>query len=211
VAKELHFFDGYFRRDFSKADISAYHEQFARPEGAIVGEWTPGYMHDFWTPPLLRRAAPDAKLLVLLRDPLARYQSGISHEMDRLRRHVWRPRYRGHVRTMSVGDALSRSLYGRQLALLLEHFDRSQVLVLQYERCVADATTELRRTYEFLGVDGVDHLPASLTERSSWSHPQLRPSDVASEAAVAAIRADLATLKSVAPEIDLELWPSVTR
>ena len=62
--KELHFFDE--RRD---ADARAYHELFRRPRGRLAGEWTPRYMYDAHTPALLRRAAPDARLLVMLRDP----------------------------------------------------------------------------------------------------------------------------------------------
>ena len=35
-------------------------------------------MWDFWTPPMLRVAAPEARLLVLLRDPLDRFVSGLA-------------------------------------------------------------------------------------------------------------------------------------
>ena len=78
--KEAHFFDGYFGREFSDSDVEAYHRLFPRPKGSLIGEWSPRYLHDFWTPALLRRAAPEAKILVLLRDPLQRYQSGLRHE-----------------------------------------------------------------------------------------------------------------------------------
>ena len=53
-----------------------YWRYFPRPDGGVSGEWTPGYLIDFWTPELIARAAPDARVLVLLRDPLERFRSG---------------------------------------------------------------------------------------------------------------------------------------
>jgi hypothetical protein len=205
--KEIHFFDKYFARDFSEDDVRAYHRIFARPKGTISGEWCPRYMHDFWTPALLRRAAPQAKLLVLLRDPVRRYQSGLSHELDVVQRDV-RSKRRGYVGAMDANDALSRSLYGRQLRRLFEHFDRAQVLVLQYEQCVQDPRAALRRTYEFVGVDAPQHVPTFLSDRAGQSHPQIETLDEVTEAARRIIRSDLAELKTLVPEIDLDLWPS---
>ena len=40
-------------------------------------------MHDFWVPPLIRRAAPEAKLLIMFRDPIERYRSGVPHRASR--------------------------------------------------------------------------------------------------------------------------------
>lgn len=205
--KELHFFDGYFRREFSDADAEAYHRRLRRPAGHLVGEWTPRYMHDFWVPALLRRAAPDARILVLLRDPLERYRSGLSHEVDRFMRSVPRRR-REYAAAMSANDALDRSLYGSQLRRLLDQFDRERVLVLQYESCVGDPARELRRTYEFLGADPADHVPAFLTKRAGRAHPPVDVTDPVTEAALRVILRDVADLKALVPEIDLGLWAS---
>ena len=205
--KEFHFFDGYFGREFLGSDAQAYHRLFPRPRDSLTGEWCPRYMHDFWTPALLSRAAPRAKILVLLRDPLGRYQSGLSREVDVLRRSV-RGGDRPYVDVMCARDALSRSLYGRQLERLLEHFDRRQVLVLQLEACIEDPAAQLRRTYEFLGIDPVAHVPGFLTEHRGRSHPQIRLPGAVVAAATDMILHDAAKLKALVPEIDLELWPS---
>jgi hypothetical protein len=206
VAKELHYFDPYFARRFSSADVDAYHRLFHRPAGSLIGEWTPRYMHDYWTPALLRRAAPEARILVLLRDPLARYESGLRHELPTLRRTV-RRRRRPYVAAMYANDALSRSLYRRQVERLLQQFDPGQVLVLQYERCTADPAAELRRTYEFLGL-APDHRPPFLTEHVGRARSRVLPEDAATESARAIVRRDAAALKALVPELDLGLWPS---
>jgi Sulfotransferase family len=206
-AKELHFFDRYFAREFSEEDVVAYHRLFARPGGYLVGEWTPRYMHDFWTPPLLQRAAPQARILVLLRDPLQRYRSGFTYESDALKGAV-RRRRRQYVAAMDANDALSRSLYARPIRTLLDHFDRSQVLVLQYERCVEDPASQLRRTYEFLGLGNVDHMPASVRVRRGGSSPPVHITDAATEAARRVVLRDVQELKALVPDIDVDLWPS---
>ena len=45
---------------------------------SIVGEWTPRYLADPMAIRQLRDAAPEAKLLVMFRDPVARYRSAIA-------------------------------------------------------------------------------------------------------------------------------------
>ncbi len=81
IRKEVHYFDAYFERGsywyrghFPRA---AELRRLARRHGApvLTGEATPMYLFD---PPCRRRLAelvPDAKLLVLLRDPVAREYS----------------------------------------------------------------------------------------------------------------------------------------
>jgi len=205
--KELHFFERYLDRDFGESDVLAYHRMFPRPEGIATGEWTPRYMHDFWTPALLRRAAPEAKILVLLRDPWERYRSGLGHEARVLGRALTRKR--GHyVHALMVNDAFNRSLYWRQLSRLLEHFEGRRVLVLQYERCVSDPAGELRRTYDFLGLGDVDHRPAFLTGHTGRTSRRTPIAAGLECSARDAMAADALRLAELVPAIDLGLWPS---
>ena len=207
---EQHFFDRFAERPFEASDAAAYGARFPRPARAVTGEWTPRYMHDFWTPALLRRAAPDAKLVVLLRDPWARYLSGVAHEVRALRREL-RFGKRVYLNATIADDALDRSLYARQLARLFEHFERSRVLVLQYERCCAEPETELRRTCEFLGLDPASW-PARRIERRAGRPADAVESPRGSRSAVAAtIETDLDELRALAPELDFALWPSAAR
>jgi hypothetical protein len=102
-------------------------------------------MLDAWTPRLLRRAAPDARLLVLVRDPVERFRSGRTLAENRFTV--------GSTARAAANAAFGRGLYADQLLRLWRAFPREQVLVLQYERCVADPLAELRRTFAFLGLD----------------------------------------------------------
>ena len=97
---------------------------------SLAGEWTPGYMLDPWTPPLLRRAAPDARLLVLLRDPVERFRSGRTLAENRLTV--------GASARAAANAGFQRGIYADQLLRLWRAFPREQVLVLQFERCVRE-------------------------------------------------------------------------
>ena len=100
-------------------------------------------MLDAWTPPLLRQAAPEARLLVLLRDPVERFRSGRTLAENRFRV--------GATARAAANAAFNRGLYADQLLRLWRAFPRDQVLVLQYERCVADPPGQLAAHLRFPG------------------------------------------------------------
>ena len=200
--KELHFFDEYWERPFTAADADRYARFFPRPEsGGLAGEWTPGYMVDFWTPDLIRRAAPDARILVLLRDPLERYRSSLAHTDDLSRASLGRQDAMG---------AYQRGLYSQQLRRVFAAFPREKVLVLQYERCRDDPHGELARTFRFLGLDEVAldtarfERPVNPTTATKVDlTPELRRS------LAEAYAPDLAALPDLVPDLDLDRWPTV--
>lgn len=198
--KELHFFDSAWDQRVRGVDPESYARFFPRPPGMIAGEWTPRYMADFWVPPLLARAAPDARILVLLRDPVTRFESGIRHEVAH---HA--PR-----RPVIVADAAARGFYHRQLTGLLRHFPREQLLVLQYERCVQNPKEQLRRTYSFLGLDP-DFVPPDLGRivNVSTGTPFRLSASVRTEL-VETYTADVLALAADFPDLDLDLWTCFT-
>jgi hypothetical protein len=199
--KELHYFDRFWQEEFTDADAEGYQCFFPRAEGELAGEWTPRYMHDPWIPGLLRRAAPDARMLVMLRDPVERYQSGIAREQRLAAK-------RGQPVDASVwSDAFARGLYAMQIERLLEHFREESILVLQYERCAEDPLPELRRTYEFLGAEP-GHEPASLRDWVGRVNAKDElPSHVRRDL-IAGYREDVEELVGLCPEVDLLLWPN---
>ena len=80
IHKERHFFGRYAIRPFGPAECSLYHRWFPRPHDRLTGEWTPDYIQYSWVPALLAQAAPQTRLLVLLRDPIERFRSGLAHQ-----------------------------------------------------------------------------------------------------------------------------------
>jgi hypothetical protein len=196
--KETHFFDRFGVRELLDSDIAEYHELFPRKPGQIAGEWTPRYIHDFWTPRLLARAAPEAKLLVMFRDPVERFRSGVPHRLSRMpnARLEW-----------TTSDAIERGRYATQVRRVLACHDASKLLILQYEKCVADPAGEYRRTLAFLGVDP-DHRHEDFElRRGTTQAAQKMPLwDDMLAALRAAFEPEVLALAEMAPEIDVSLW-----
>jgi hypothetical protein len=157
-------------------------------------------MADAWTPLLLKRAAPQAKLLVLLRDPIERFRSGVQHQQSR------KP---GRAAETNTTDSIERGRYATQLERLYAYYDPSRVLVLQYEQCRADPVAEYRRTLGFLGVD--DGLPPPDFDRTrgttmASSKAELWPD--LQDALRVTLRPEIERLRELVPELDLTLWPN---
>jgi len=199
--KERHYFGQFAVRDFSESDAGEYHRWFPRPAGLSTGEWTPDYLHYHWMAPMLQRAAPEAKLLVLLRDPVARLRSGLDHH-----------RQRGEAITpMVVSDAFARGLYAQQLSRLARTFPPGQVLVLQYEACIDDPRKSLAATFRFLGVDdSFVPVDAGRELNRTTVPPQALPDDRVAELAEL-YQADLHSLAGAYPDLDLDRWPTFAR
>jgi hypothetical protein len=207
--KERHFFDQFFTGSFEDGDVERYHRLFPRPPGRRTGEWTPRYMHDFWTPPLLARAAPQARHLVMLRDPIERFRSALAF---RRRRVATAPRpHRGAQRPFAAdaADALSRSLYAGQLQRLFDFVCRERVLVLQFEWCMAEPERAYAKALEFLGYDDTEFVPETLLAPKNAAlaaKPELSPT--VRDRLRAELQDDVVALAAALPdEVDLARWP----
>ncbi|MGO8873975.1 MAG: sulfotransferase domain-containing protein [Acidimicrobiales bacterium] len=209
--KERHFFDRFGTEPFGASSIDDYTGWFPRPAGMSAGEWTPDYFSLPWVPGLLRRAAPDARLLLLLRDPVDRLRSGLAH-----RRRMGEP-----LGTLEVADAVQRGFYHRCLRHWLASFDPEQLLILQYERCAADPAGQLRTTTSFLGLDdtgtdlGPDRTGPASTDGEQPARQQEAPADGSGMLdpevigrLVAIFEPDVVALVEQVPGLDLALWPN---
>ncbi|HLH14117.1 MAG TPA: sulfotransferase domain-containing protein, partial [Solirubrobacteraceae bacterium] len=200
-AKELHYFDRFYGGGCTRAELEGYHEYFPRGDGYTTGEWTPLYSTAPWIPPLLAASAPDARLLVLLRDPVERYLSGLQFDTA-----VARNRGAPLSRYAQL-EQFVRGLYHAQLLGLLRHFERSRILVLQYERCTRDPQSQLRLTFEFLGLRDTEFVPElSAHPGRQPEKPTLDPQT--RDAYVQAYRDETIRLIEDFPEIDVTLWPN---
>jgi len=146
--KELDFFSNQAKWD---QGVGWYEEQFAdAPPGVLVGEASPNYTkRHSWpeTSDRMAKVVPEAKLIYMVRDPIARMQSMY---LDMLH-------YGAEVRSMNdvTGDHdyIATSLYGWQLAPFVEAYGSDRVLVETAHRLRVDRDGVLDRVLTFLGVD----------------------------------------------------------
>jgi hypothetical protein len=200
-AKEIHFFDALGdRAELSCAEIERYHRYFPRPPEQLAGEWTPRYMQDPWISPQLAQAAPATRVLVLLRDPIDRFASGYARG-----RRLAADRGDDPNNPALADHHVALGMYFDQVRRVLDEFARERVLILQYERCREQHASELRRTYEFLGLDP-QRAEAVLPPRG----PRERSLSDAERRRLAEVYApDVRRLAELVPELDVSLWRNV--
>jgi Sulfotransferase domain len=198
LSKERRFLLRFFEREPDDADVTAYASWFPHPRGSTVGEWTPIYLSYPWMGSLLRRVAPNAKVLAIVRDPVERYRSGV--ELQRARGVLDEPTT---LRQVGIG------CYARQLAALEGFVDPARVLVLQYERCREEPDVQLARTFRFLGLEAFDVDAALLRRPTGQVFDQKPPLSAARRSAlVETYGPDVDALVARYPEIDRSLWPN---
>jgi Sulfotransferase domain len=115
-----------------------------------IGECSPSYTwaHVYrGVPERMAQVVPGARLVYVVRDPIARMQSMYMHQVS-----AGRERRRAEVALLD-DLYLGPSLYGFQLATFLDYFDRSQVLVIASEVLRDRPREALSAVFEHLAVD----------------------------------------------------------
>ncbi len=172
---DLYFFEEFCARPMTDADVASYYTRFRRRPGQIAGEFSNRYSYDVWAPPLIQRAAPDAKLLMILRDPVGIYERSLAYR--RGKRRQWH-KYRQRHDPVYMAEEVHRGRFGSQLRTLTQYYDRERILVLQLEQLLRDPVGEFKRTLRFLEVDD-DFVPRALrtkpprTDDSPVEHARL--------------------------------------
>lgn len=153
-AKELHQLYLPFDRQWQRDDIDRYRELF--PGDRLAGEFTPYYLRAPWAPRIARTTVRgDAPIIVLLRDPVERYESAIRF---RMKQGLFENDRRSFIRYAS-SDATWAGMYATQLEPWLQVFGHRRLLVFQYERVRRDPAPSVERVWRHLGLS-----PAPLTE-----------------------------------------------
>lgn len=145
----------------SIVDPAAYAALFAgAPAEARLGEASPLYLYSERAPGRIKHHIPNAKMIVILRNPIDQayshfmyatkqcienvsdFDKALTLETTRLEQG-WQPLF-GYSQFPR---------YGEQLARYFELFPRDQFLIKRYEDYEADPDAFLRAVYEFIDVD----------------------------------------------------------
>lgn len=141
--KEIGFFNGKHWDD-----VAWYAQHFASaPPEMVAGEATPWYLHDPVAVDQMAQTVPDARIVVILRDPVERTYS-----------HYWMARNRGRAEMPFEEFAeLSRvrdvGCYAHHLDYLTDRFARDKVLVVFQEELKQNPGDLFATVCRFLGVD----------------------------------------------------------
>ena len=151
-----HYFNTYFNRS---------------PRSRILFEADPIYMYVGKSIERIQCVRPDAKIIVMLRDPVSRAFSQYLYRMSYRRfdesfeqmceREQERVRL-GEAQRLEYG-CLDRSLYAPQVRNIFRYFARQQVYFIVFEHLLANPEDELLRLQQWLGVTP---LPLSLSREN---------------------------------------------
>ncbi|MGN2275040.1 sulfotransferase family protein [Priestia megaterium] len=164
--KEIHFFD----MNYDKG-TSWYKSQFPlllnSKENFITGEASPYYLFHPHAARRIHETVPQAKLIVLLRNPVERaysqykhfkikgsFEDAINREKERLEdereKMIKDETYnKGFYRKYSC---LSRGIYVDQLKIFVDYFGEDKILILKSEDLYKDPESTLNRVFEFLSL-----------------------------------------------------------
>ena len=208
--KELFYFYHFGCGGIDPQAVKTYREAFAAPPGCISGEWSPGYLNFPLAIDDIAQTAPEARILAIVRNPVDRF---LSAQNQRLSKHAHLlgledQGERSYIyKTFSVFQvAVFNCLLYESFQRLLKLFDRSQVLVLQYEKCKANPAEEIAKTYRFLNIDDT-FIPSDINRMVNKKPYLVPPLTSAARARLADyFRNDVAAFWKLFPEIDLSLW-----
>lgn len=158
--KELHFFDQKYDRG-----ITWYSSLFdVKDKSLIKGEMTPDYLFNKDAIVKLHSHYPNAKLIIILREPFERAYSAIGL----MRSH-------GRYKDLSFSDIIKKekwiieqSLYFNQLSHLFSIFPKETIKIYLFEDITDRPLWLLQNAFEFIGVDA-SFQPVSFQEKYNIS------------------------------------------
>jgi Sulfotransferase domain len=166
--------------------------EYARRRGGdLIGlDATPSYLFHPAVPERVAATLPEARLLVILRDPVDRAYSHYQHARRRNVEHLSfpdavaaeEPRLAGEAERLASDPRyrstrylhrsyISRGLYAEQLERWLGHFRRSQLHVVLAEEFFVRPADVYAETIAFLGLPAWE--PAEFPYSSPHSYPEL--------------------------------------
>lgn len=183
LIKEVHFLDNNYHRgelwyrSFFPMQRNMNKTARAVEQDAITLDASPYYLAHPLAPRRAKETLPDAKLIVLLRDPVERAFSHYRHQLRSGREkysfadalEIEQQRIGGELERLTEDPSyfsfnfmhysyLERGLYSQQIERWFEAFERDRFLFLKFEDFFQDPGRELKSVFEFLGLQCTDQI-----------------------------------------------------
>jgi hypothetical protein len=188
LRKEVHFFDVNYGRG-----ESWYRANFGRAgEPGLNFESSPYYLYHPLAPERASRMVPQARLVVLVRDPVRRAYSHYWHERDKGREKLSfedavaaepdrigidaERLARGEIEVSAAHQHFSylgRGRYAEQIERWLRFYPRERLLCLRFEDLAAEPLAVLNQSLAYLGLPGM--ASARLEARNTRKYPPITP------------------------------------
>ena len=147
------------------------------PPGTLRGESTPFYLYRHDAQRRIRDLIPDARLIVVLRDPIERAHSNWTHlwsagldPVDDFVRACDAEDQRIAAGWADFWHYKRLGLYGQQLQHLYSVFPQEQVHVFRYRNLIDDPAGTLNRLFAFLGAE--QEVVTEVPRENVTAHPE---------------------------------------
>jgi hypothetical protein len=168
----------------------------ARRRAVMTGEASTLYLPDPLVPGRVAPVLPDVKLIAILREPVDRAISNYWMERNRGNEPLPLDAAMRHEQSRGVPDVdrvggvnaagrpvrawgyVTRGRYAEQLDRWLEHYPRSQLLILEFDDLASDPLGVYRQALEFIGVDPDVAGPPRFETRNAGSRSTTDPDTV---------------------------------
>lgn len=177
LVKEVHYFDRHYANGeaWYRANFSPHLAANGSEPAQITGESTPCYLYHPHAPKRVAELVPDARIIILLRNPVQRayshynlmrefgietlsFEDALRAEPERIAEDARRlgedENYFGRMRARY--SYVDRGKYIEQVPRWFDYFPASQILILQSEAMYADPPATARQVAEFLGLPDWD-------------------------------------------------------
>ncbi len=174
LTKEVHYFDYHYSQGLSW--YKAHFPLASRMKDKITGEATPYYLYHPHAASRVQQLLPNAKLIILLRDPVERayshynmgnkfnkenresFETAVSEEEGRIRndwkKMVANPGWEStNVQNFSLVD---RGDYLPQILRWEAHFPKTSMLFLKSEDFFQDPVAITKQAWKFLGLEAIE-------------------------------------------------------
>src|SRR4051812_13703713 len=139
----------YFSQDRADDSTAKYLDLFrGAVQGEAVGEASVGYLHNPSAPRRIKRAVPDARIIIIVRDPVERVYS---HYFEFVRKHASNLTFEKAAR---AEEHTAASFYCAVILRYLDLFGPDRTKVIVFEEFVEDPRRTVVDVMEFLGVRG---------------------------------------------------------
>lgn len=158
----------YFSQNPPRISLDKYLEFFQEGEGKICGEGTPSYLSHEFTPQAIYDFNPDAKIIIMLREPVALLHSfhaqllwngntedvedfptALALESERRQgRHI--PQKCTNPQVLYYRDFVN---FTEQIKRYWERFGKDNVKIILFDDFIRDSEKNYQETLEFLGVE----------------------------------------------------------
>ena len=165
----------YYRRN-RVSTLEKYKSLFTQKEGVIYGEASVSYMYYDTVANDIKKYNPNAKIIVILRNPIDRafshylmdYRLGlVSDSFEKIINRQSKHQYA----SLFYQQYVLVSKYYEQLKRYFDVFDREQILVLDYQDFKTETSKTLESVYKFLDID-IDYLANTATRHNTFSMPK---------------------------------------